>query len=65
LDLANNEAGMDAAGLPIHDNDFFEEVVANYTANLIDEANWAEQADYIRTLQKSKLMSWKQFPLCL
>jgi hypothetical protein len=51
LDSANNEAAVDAAGLPIEDIDFFEEVVANYTANQIDKADWTEQADYIRSLK--------------
>jgi hypothetical protein len=47
LDLAKDEADADAAGLHIHDNDFFEDVIANYTAGQIDKANWTEQADYI------------------
>jgi hypothetical protein len=42
LDSANDEAAADVAGLPIHDANFFEDVVANYTANQIDEANWTE-----------------------
>jgi hypothetical protein len=33
LDSANDEAALDAARHPIHDVNFFEEVVANYTAN--------------------------------
>jgi hypothetical protein len=47
LDSANDEADQDAAGLPIHDINFFEEVIMNYTADQIDRANWTEQADYI------------------
>jgi hypothetical protein len=61
LDSANNEAALDAAGQPIHAVIFFEEVVKNYTANQINEANWIEQADYIRSLKKPKAMSPKQF----
>jgi hypothetical protein len=61
LDSANDEAAVDAAGLPIHDVDFFEEVVANYTADQFDKADWTEQADYIRALKKPKSMSPKQF----
>jgi hypothetical protein len=61
LDSANDEAEVDAAGQPVHDIDFFEEVVANYTADQIDEADWAEQADYIQTLKKPRAISLKQF----
>jgi hypothetical protein len=61
LDSANDEAALDAAGHPIHDADFFEEVVANYAADQINEADWTEQADYIRSLKKPKSMSQKQF----
>jgi hypothetical protein len=45
LDLANDEAKLDAAGLPIHDHDFFQEVIANYTTYQINKAKWTEQAD--------------------
>ena len=47
LDSADDEAAVDAARLPIHDIGFFEEVVANYTADQINKANWTKQVDYI------------------
>jgi hypothetical protein len=61
LDSANDEADVDAPGLPIHHGDFFEEVVANYTADQIEESDWTEQADYIRQSKKPESMSPKQF----
>jgi hypothetical protein len=47
LESALDEALLDAAGHPVQDVAFFEEVIANYTADQIDEADWTEQADYI------------------
>jgi hypothetical protein len=61
LDSAHDEAAVDAAGLPIHNTGFFEEVVANYIAGQINEANWTEQADYIPSLKKPKSMTPKHF----
>jgi hypothetical protein len=61
LESALDEALLDAAGQPVQDIAFFEEVVANCTADQIDEAHWTEQAEYIRALKKPRTMGPKQF----
>jgi hypothetical protein len=40
---------------------FFTDAVGNFMADLFDEADWTEQADYIRMLRKPKSMPPKKF----
>jgi hypothetical protein len=42
---------------------FFTNMVGNFMADLFNEADWMEQANYIRMLRKPKTMTPKQF-LC-
>jgi hypothetical protein len=57
------EAADDAAVVqpPDHDMTFFTDAIGNFMANLFDEADWTEQANYIRMLRKPKTMTPKQF----
>jgi hypothetical protein len=46
---------------PVHNMVFFTDAVGNLMADMFEEADWTEQADYIRTLRKPKTMPPKQF----
>ena len=50
-----------AAQPPARDMAFFNECVGNFMADLFNEADWTEQADYIQALHKPKAMTPKQF----
>ena len=50
---------------PVHNMVFFNECAGNFLANLFDESDWTEQADYIRAVHKPKPMTPKQFLLHL
>jgi hypothetical protein len=45
---AADDAAVDQP--PVHDMLFYTDAVGNFMADLFDEADWTEQADYIRTL---------------
>jgi hypothetical protein len=57
------EASKDAAPVqpPIHNMGFFTNCVGNFMADLFDEADWMEQANYISALHQPKTMTPKQF----